>query len=138
MKALILPVLVQVILNYVLLFTMSNFRVREGSKSREIRAAVRDGAPPPFGRTATLLSDNLKNQFEFPVLFYAAVAVAIAADQISVALIVTAWIFVISRIVHTSIHVTNNHIPRRMIVFAVSVLAALVMWLIVGFGILTQ
>ncbi len=69
------------------------------------------------------------NQFEVPVMFYAAGVSAMALGVETTLTIVTAWLFVISRCVHAWIHLTYNHILHRMRAFWVAMLWVLLLWL---------
>src|SRR5262245_24523053 len=46
-------------------------------------------------------SDNLKNLFEIPVLFYALVLYLYSTDQVDQIYLATAWIFVLFRALHS-------------------------------------
>ncbi|CAF4631625.1 unnamed protein product [Rotaria sp. Silwood1] len=49
-------------------------------------------------------SDNLKNLFEMPVLFYALSIYLFITQQVDTPYVVAAWIFFIFRVLHSSIH----------------------------------
>jgi hypothetical protein len=51
-------------------------------------------------------------------------------------LLVLAWVFVISRIVHAYVHTTSNDLDWRFRVYALGVLALIVMWVIFAVKIL--
>ena len=73
-------------------------------------------------------SNNLKNLFELPVLFYVATLLAMVLLIQDVLLIRLAWGFVILRIIHSVIHCTYNGVMHRFIVYFVSGLFLLLMW----------
>ncbi|MEM6914591.1 MAG: MAPEG family protein [Pseudomonadota bacterium] len=131
MNAIIAPVFVQIALTFVVLIAMGSSRVR-AARSREIRAALASGQSSSYGRTADLLSDNLKNQFEVPVLFYAAIGLTIASESVTPFLTVLAWAYVILRVVHAIVHVTINHIRTRFLVFLISSLVLMLYWIVFG------
>lgn len=65
-------------------------------------------------------SDNFRNLFEVPVLFYAlciAVAVSGMSDTVFVA---GAWLFVAMRAAHSYIHVTYNRVMHRFYAYVAS------------------
>ncbi|MEZ5635966.1 MAG: MAPEG family protein [Burkholderiaceae bacterium] len=73
-------------------------------------------------------SNNLKNLFELPVLFYAiciVIAVAQQADSLSIGL---AWAYVALRAIHSAIHCTINIVLLR---FTAYVLSSIVLWIMV-------
>jgi hypothetical protein len=68
-------------------------------------------------------SDNLKNLFEIPVLFYALVLLLFATRQVDGAYVVAAWIFVVFRALHSAVHCTVNIVRLRFALYLVSTLA---------------
>jgi hypothetical protein len=66
-------------------------------------------------------SNNLDNQFEAPVLFYALCFVLYAVDGVNTGSLILAWLFVFSRYLHAYIHTGRNYVPHRMRVFAVGI-----------------
>ena len=76
-------------------------------------------------------SNNYKSQFEIPVLFFAAIAVALATGMTSTAFTVLCWLFVAARIVHSIVHCGPNVLAPRFASFLVSVIAVSGLWLII-------
>ena len=74
-------------------------------------------------------SDNLKNLFEMPVLFYVAAMLAMVLLIQDVLLIRLAWGFVILRIVHSVVHCTYNRVMHRFIAYLASCLFLILMWI---------
>lgn len=68
-------------------------------------------------------SDNLKNLFEIPVLFYAVVLYLFATSQVDAAYVGAAWIFVAFRALHSAVHCTFNRVLLRFYLYLVSTLA---------------
>jgi hypothetical protein len=68
-------------------------------------------------------SDNLKNLFEIPVLFYALVLYLFVTKQVDTVYVNVAWIFVVFRILHTAVHSTFNLIMLRFCLYLISTLA---------------
>lgn len=75
-------------------------------------------------------SNNFSNLFEIPVLFYAACLAAIVTSQQTITLQILAWLFVLSRIIHTYIHLTRNKIIPRLFAFISGVILVLIMWIV--------
>lgn len=73
-------------------------------------------------------SNNYKNQFEIPVLFFSAVATALAIQAVTVVFVWLAWGFVAARIVHSICHCRSNRLSVRFSCFFVSVIAVTIMW----------
>jgi hypothetical protein len=65
-------------------------------------------------------SDNFKNLFEIPVLFYAIVLYLFATKQVDTLYVNAAWIFFIFRALHSAIHCTFNLITLRFAFYLVS------------------
>ena len=68
-------------------------------------------------------SDNLKNLFEIPVLFYALALYLFVTNQVDGAYVVAAWVFVLFRALHSVVHCTINVVMLRFYLYLVSTLA---------------
>jgi hypothetical protein len=73
-------------------------------------------------------SDNFKNLFEMPVLFYALCAVLLATGQASSIFVAGAWAYVALRYAHSLIQCTYNSVAHRFAAFMGSTLLLLAMW----------
>ena len=73
-------------------------------------------------------SDNLKNLFEIPVLFYVLVLYLFATKRVDAAYVDAAWVFVAFRAMHSAVHCTFNLVLLRFWLYAVSTVA---LWFIV-------
>ncbi len=74
-------------------------------------------------------SDNLKNLFEIPVLFYALALYLFVTNQVDGTYIVAAWVFVAFRALHSAVHCTINIVMLRFYLYLFSTLAV---WFIAG------
>ncbi len=77
----------------------------------------------------TRASDNFRNLFELPVLFYLALVVSILAGLATPTALAFAWTFVGLRIIHSAIQCTYNRVMHRFCAFAASALTLLALWL---------
>jgi hypothetical protein len=68
-------------------------------------------------------SDNLKNLFEIPVLFYALVLYLFVTNQVDAAYVTAAWGFVGFRALHSAVHCTFNRVMLRFYLYLFSTLA---------------
>ncbi len=68
-------------------------------------------------------SDNLKNLFELPTIFYAVVLYLYVTQQVDSVYVIAAWIFFGLRILHSIVHCTVNVVPVRFWLYAISALA---------------
>jgi hypothetical protein len=133
--ALIWPVMAQVVLTIVLILWTGAIRVRV-IRRREVRMkdiALSSDAWPDDTRK---IANNMRNQFETPVLFYVLCGVAIYVGAAGALMTLLAWAWFASRLVHTAIHVTTNRVPHRAFVFAVGVIILMLMWLLIVFHLL--
>ena len=73
-------------------------------------------------------SDNLKNLFELPTVFYVVVLYIYVTNQVDTAYLWAAWGFFLFRAPHSAVHCTFNFIPLR---FALYVVSAGALWFIV-------
>jgi len=70
-------------------------------------------------------SDNLKNLFELPVLFYALALYLFATRQVDAVHVAAAWVFAVFRVLHSAVHCTINVVMLR---FTFYLIAALALW----------
>src|SRR5262245_26087292 len=68
-------------------------------------------------------SDNLKNLFEIPVLFYALALYLFATSQVDGAYVTAGWIFFVFRVLHSAVHCTINIVLVRFYLYLASTLA---------------
>jgi hypothetical protein len=71
---------------------------------------------------------NQRNQFELPVLFYAVTAFALIVAGADTLMVVLAWLFVLTRLLHAAIHIGPNKVRWRSPVFALGLIILAVMW----------
>jgi hypothetical protein len=128
-QAILLPLFVEVILTFLLLFTLAPMRTRDfGSGAvRPQDVALRE---PKWPARTTQFANAYANQFELPVLFYVLTVLKYVTHLAGVAFVVLAWIFVIFRVLHAFIHVTSNIVRLRGALFAISAVVLAIMWVI--------
>jgi hypothetical protein len=93
------------------------------SKDLAVPGALAQLSPPAVSNP----SDNLKNLFEIPVIFYALAFYLFATKQVDTAYVAAAWVFVAFRVLHSAVHCTFNLVMLR---FYLYLFAALAVWLI--------
>jgi hypothetical protein len=128
-QAVLLPLFVEVILTFVLLYWMALVRTR-CFRTGEVSArdiALREPNWPP---RVSQISNAFHNQLELPVLFYVLTILAWITRHADLVFVVLAWIFVATRLVHAYIHVTDNDVNRRGPAFGLGALVLTIMWLI--------
>mgnify|MGYP000258703508 FL=1 len=125
-ELLLTAMLVQVMLTiavYVALAIRKAKAVKNGDVDLK-RAALHNDAWPDY---VLLISNNIQNQFQTPVLFYALCFGFILMDAVDSLALGGAWTYVITRLVHAYVHTTTNFVPVRMRVFTLGMVALIFM-----------
>jgi len=138
-KPMLLPLLAQVLLTFTVWFYLFARRIPEIMNKNidpqnlrdrvQSHALLTDSAPA---------SNNLKNLFEMPVLFYAVVLLSLVLMIQDGVLVALAWGFVILRVIHSLIHCSYNNVNHRFGAYALSCLLLLMMWIRLASFILLQ
>jgi hypothetical protein len=111
-RMILLPVMVQVILTMVV-YILLNFAKVRATKRGEVNQARRGLHDDAWPQSVIKINNNIRNQFEVPVLFYVLSFELLALNAVTIPVIAIAWLFVLSRIVHAYIHIGRNHVPSR-------------------------
>jgi hypothetical protein len=127
--AILYPVFVQVLLTVVVYLLLLAARAR----ALRVAGSRRGGGDIAMGRyawpeDAEKRAHNQRNQFELPMLFYAAAAFALILGAADVTMVALAWAFVASRIVHSAIHIGPNKVRWRGPAFGLGFLIVTAMW----------
>jgi len=110
------PVVAQIILSILLFIRLGQVKDRAraaGAVDPAITALDNDAWPDDVRQVA----NNIRNQFQVPVLFFVLVLALRALDSVDIYALVFAWIFVATRVVHSYIHIGSNFVPSRTRVF---------------------
>jgi hypothetical protein len=129
LPAVLAPLFVQVALTFVLLVWLAKNRVTlvgSGAVKRK-DIALREPNWPP---RVLQIQNAVSNQLEVPVLFYVLTILAIVTRHADLLFVVLAWVFVLLRLVHASIHVTSNDVRKRGLTFIAGTTVLMVMWAI--------
>ena len=111
-RMILVPVIVQVLLTvavYILLNVAKRKAVKKGEVDEARRALDEDAWPDSVRK----INNNIRNQFEVPVLFYVLALVHALADAVGYIALSAAWLFVLSRVTHAYIHTGTNYVPAR-------------------------
>jgi hypothetical protein len=76
----------------------------------------------------TKTTNNLNNLFQLPPIFIAACVLAMSLNYTSEALVFNAWGFVVSRYIHTLVHITINQVLVRSLVFGTGLYFLIAVW----------
>ena len=135
-QAILLPLFVEVILTFLLLFWLAPLRAHDfnaGIASPD-NVALRE---PNWSPRTLQVGYAFSNQFELPVLFYVLTILAYVTHLAGVIFVVLAWIFVIFRYLQAYVHVTNNKIRIRGAFYGMATLALALNWVIYIVEVLT-
>jgi hypothetical protein len=75
-------------------------------------------------------SRHFVNLFEAPVLFYVACLAAMATARVTLTLVILAWAYVLTRAIHSGIHLGANRIGNRLRAYFASWLVLAAMWIV--------
>jgi hypothetical protein len=129
-KPILLPLLAQVLLTFTVWIYLFARRLPEISNKKIDPQDLQDRAAAHGLLTVSgAASNNLKNLFELPVLFYMAVLLSLSLMIQDMVLAQLAWGFVIMRVIHSAIHCSYNNVTHRFLAYALSCLFLMFMWI---------
>ena len=128
-KWLFLAVLIQVLLTLVVMIIMGRRRF-SAAKNKQIEMSAfktmsLESAPEPV----IAAGRNFLTQFELPVLFYVAALMCLQLNLTGWFTVACASLFVISRIIHSVIHLGQNDVLKRYKSFVLGAVVLLVWWM---------
>jgi hypothetical protein len=135
-EMILLPLFVEVILTFALLFWLGPLRARD-FRSGLVREEDIGLRQPNWSKPALQVQYSFSNQFELPVLFYVLTILAYVTHHAGLLFVTLAWVFVIFRLFQAYVHVTSNKVMLRGAFFGVSALALAIMWIVFIVEILT-
>jgi hypothetical protein len=128
----LLPALAMVALTFVVWIRMYVVRLGAMRRERVSPQQVATSAMAAARLKDTRASDNFRNLFELPVLFYLALVAMGMLGLASPALLGLAWAYVALRVVHSAIHCSSNRVIYRFPVHVASTLVLWLLWLLVA------
>jgi hypothetical protein len=126
--AILWPMVAMAALTAVVWLRMFAVRVGEIGEKKLDPQSIRNSALGAGAFEKVEASDNFKNLFEVPVLFYAVCLAIAVADAVTPLQVLLAWIFVASRVAHSAIHLTYNVVLHRFAAYALGTTAVFAMW----------
>lgn len=134
--ALILPMSVMVF--YIFALGIYTFRVRSSSvnnKETHIKFFktydMSLGSPPEY---VVRVGRHYDNQFQVPVLFLITASLCLVHQIDSLIPAVLSWMFVLTRMLHTYVHLGKNNIIYRFLTYASGFALVLVLWVLLLFN----
>jgi hypothetical protein len=128
-KFVLLPLFVEVVLTFVLLFWLAPLR-RGSFKSGAVRESDIALGQKAWPQRTQQIANSFDNQFQLPILFYVLTILSIITRHADLVFVILAWIFVIARIAHAYVHTTSNRVLRRGGIYGVGAFALAIMWAI--------
>lgn len=132
-KLILLPMLAMIALTVIVAMVMLKRRVAVLKEKRIHPQKVALSAQITSLLEDSRASDNFRNLFETPVLFYVAMLTIFAGGFICAAHLWLAWGYVAARFIHSYIQCTSNIVMRRFYAFLVSLALLLSIWLMIGY-----
>ncbi len=120
------PMIAQVALVYGIYVLISQRRIKAVKAGSAKASQFRENQIEP--PESLFVRNNLANQFELPVLFYACCLALNAVGAVGPTTLVLAWLFVATRAIHAWIHITSNRVRRRRMMFILGWLVLAAMW----------
>ena len=110
------PMMAQILLTILIFFVLASRKaqaIKAGDEDRQ-RAALDNKA---WNESVVKASNNIDNQFQTPVLFYALCFLLYHLEAVNAFSLSLAWAYAVSRYVHAYIHLGSNYVPNRLRVF---------------------
>ena len=132
-KLILYPLVAMVALTFVVAITMFRRRVAAMKAKRIHPQKVATSAQMAALMEDSRASDNFRNLFETPVLFYVAMITIYATGSICMPHLALAWAYVLARCIHSYLQCTANVVMRRFYAFLASIVFLLCTWLMLGY-----
>jgi hypothetical protein len=126
----LVPVFAQAMLTVFVLILLGRVRARSMKERGQTLDDLALATDADWNTTATKVANNFKNQFEIPILFYSVCAFALITRTVDPAMLGLACLFVLSRTVHTMVHVGRNIVAWRGGAFLLGVATVVTMWVL--------
>lgn len=133
----LLPLLLQVLTTLVA-YSLLRARKNKASASglvNEQRRPLYDDAWPEH---VIQINNNIRNQFELPVLFYVLCLVLWGIDFVGPFGLGSACLFALSRTVHLYIHASYNFVPHRRMAFTLGLGMLVLLFLVCCAGVISR
>jgi len=125
-EATIWPMIAHVALVVFLYLLLSARRMRAVREGRARPEQFRENREEPAD--SLLVRNSIANQFELPMLFYAASILLYLVDADNPVTVAGGWLFVALRYAHAYVHVTSNRLRYRRPLFIAGMLVLVLLW----------
>ena len=109
-----------------MLFYLAYVRIK-AVKGREIKFSqfrLQEGMPEKIQQ----VSNNVNNLFQVPLLFFMACLFLLVLDKVTPLNLFLSWGFVLLRVVHSWVHISENDVNLRFFSFALGVVFLVVIY----------
>ena len=115
------PLLAQMFLTLLMYGRLAMVKKREFAAGNvdKVKTALHESAWP---ESVIKVNNNLRNQFETPILFYILCVLLWALHGVDTATMAIACLYVVARFAHAAIHTTSNIVKYRFLMFVTSML----------------
>src|SRR5690606_35763134 len=96
-------------------------RKKKAIQSKLVRAShfkLNRADAPNIPDEIIVISNHYTSLFEMPILFLIGSVLIVSLKLVDSYTLILAWLFVITRIIHTFVHLGSNNIMRRLSIFA--------------------
>jgi hypothetical protein len=128
------PAFALVLLTFTVMIRMLTSRIAQMKANKIHPQSISTSAAVSAKMQDSRASDNFRNLFETPVLFYAAMLFAQCMQTKSYLLLALAWLYVALRVIHSLIQCSYNKVMHRFYVFFTSVWVVLAIWIVLALG----
>ena len=125
MSSILWPMLAQIGWTFLLYVWLTVARGRVVARGEVKFSAFEFGHGEPA--EVARITRNLANQFELPVIFYAAVVLLVVIGRVDTIDVIVAWVFVAGRVIHTLVQTLTGDVPLRGRVFLINFAAVVVL-----------
>ena len=124
------PMIVMALLTFIPLGMMPIKRIRSSLRGETAPDDYKLGESASVPADVSLPNRNYMNTLEAPLLFYVLLLALYATRRVDLVFLCLAWVYVILRSGHSIIHLTYNRVTHRVVPFAISNFALMVMWIL--------
>ena len=128
MAAMSLPLVALAALTLAVWVRMYQLRFAEMARAGVAPQQLALSGPKADALRDTRASDNFRNLFELPVLFYAGVLVVLVLQLHDHVFLWMAWAYVVLRTLHSLIQCSYNRVVHRFVAYASSSVVLFALW----------
>lgn len=119
------PMLAHILLVFIVYVVLAMKRTEAVKSGAQIRDYKTRNNEPEGSQNA---ANNLLSQFEAPVVFHVLCLMLYATSGVTYFVLVIAWIYAVTRYVHSFVHLTSNKLRLRSAAFWPPLLLLLILW----------